>query len=86
MTVKLIDPWDCDVRGYLLLNSFSGGKENPRCVQLTTGGGEGYVQMTFDDARAFFQEAIDKINEIEEQFNEDPPWWEVLQKSEVNKP
>ena len=80
MTVDLIDPWDCDVEGYLILNSFA-GKNASRCVQLTTGGGEGYVQMTFDDARTFFQEAIDKINEIEEQFNECPPWWEVIQSS-----
>ena len=82
MTVDLINPWACDVRGYLLLNSFTGGKEHSRCVQLTMGGDEGYVQMTYDDARAFFQEGIDKINEIEEQFNKSPPWWELVQSSE----
>jgi len=83
MTVKLIDRRPCDVEGYLILNSFWGGKEKRRCVQLTTP--KDYVQMTFDDARAFFKECIKKINEIDEKFNEYPPWWEVLSSSNTHE-
>lgn len=78
MTVTLVERRPCDVKGYLILNSFAGGDKG-RCVQLTTP--EDYVQMTFDDARSFFREAITKIDEIENQFNECPPWWERLQPS-----
>jgi len=58
----------------LLLSSFHGGSKNGRCVQLTIR--TEYAQMTFDDARAFFKEAIRAIDDIEKSYNEKPPWWE----------
>jgi len=82
MTVTLIDEFECDVKGYLKLNSFAGGDKG-RCVQLTTPY-EGYVQMTFDQAREFFKLAIEEINEIESRFNEYPPWWEVIRDSSTS--
>lgn len=77
MTEDLVEH-QCDVRGSLLLSSFFGGVKNGRCVQLTTP--SDYVQMTFDDAKAFFKEAIKTIEAIEKQYNENPPWWEQIAK------
>ena len=80
MTEDMLD-WDCDKRGCLKLNSFWGGKGYGRCVQLTTPLPDGYVQMTFDDARTFFRDAIRLIDAREEGYNENPPWWETIQSS-----
>ena len=78
MTEQLIEQWDC-LEGYLMLNSFWGGKDNKRCVQLTTQGS--YVQMTYDDARLFFKLAIEEIDKIEARYNDNAPWWEVINNS-----
>ena len=82
MSNALIE-WDCDVDGYVKLNSFWGGKEDRRCVQLTTPS-KGWVQMTYNDARAFFQECIQAINDIEEEYDDNPPWWEVINNSSIS--
>jgi len=80
MTEDLIE-LDCDVEGWLKLNSFSGGLERGRCIQLTTPLPNGYVQMTYNQARRFFRQAIKEINKIEKRYNENPPWWEEIQNS-----
>lgn len=66
----------CDVNGVLYLTTFWGGKKE-RCVQLTMEDGT-YVQMTYDDARKFFSDAIKRIDKIETSYNKHPPWWESL--------
>ena len=80
MTETLIEQWDC-LEGYLKLNSFWGGKDNRRCVQLTSPSGTGYVQMTYDDARLFFKLAIEEIDKVEARYNENAPWWETINNS-----
>jgi len=86
MSYTLID-WYCDVNGGLTLSSFFGGKKMGRCVQLTIQTEEGvdYVQMSYDDARDFFKEAIKQINKTEKQYNETPPWWEELSRTKEAK-
>ena len=66
---------DCDVNGTLYITSYWGGKDG-RCIQLTPS--TEYVQMTYDNARKFFKDAIKAINNIETEYNKDRPWWESL--------
>jgi len=73
--------WSCDKLGQLSLNSFWGGEGYGRCVQLTLH--REYVQMSFDDARTFFRDAIRLIDAREEGLNENPPWWETIQSSDT---
>ena len=85
MTIELIEQWDSDINWtYLKLNSYWGGSKHKRCIQLTINTREHacYAQMTFDNARKFFQKALNELDKIEKQFNENPPWWEVLSHSQ----
>ena len=68
--------WECDKLGYIKLTSMWGGEGYGRCVQLTTD--KGYCQMTFDNAREFFRDAIRLTDAMEEGLNENPPWWETI--------
>jgi len=78
MGEELID-YICNVKGSIHLGSFWGGGKG-RCVQLTIG--MNYVQMTYDEAIRFFNDCIQKINEMNEKYNENVPWWEKLAKQD----
>lgn len=72
--------WVCDKKGYIKLTAFWGGKEYGRCVQLTTPS-DGYSQMSFDEARKFFRDAIRLTDALEEGLNEYPSDWDKTQSS-----
>ena len=71
----LVD-WKCDKLGYVHLNSFWGGTAYGRSVQITIG--REFVQMSFEDAKTFFREAIRLIEARDEGYDENPPWWETI--------
>lgn len=82
MTQQLIEKFDC-LEGMFLLTAAWGGKDG-RVVQITTGENShvGYSILTFDDAKKTFAKAIREIKKLEKEYNENPPFWEVISKSE----
>ena len=71
--------WCGNKGGYIGLDSFWGGSEFKRCVQITIA--TNYVQMTYEDAKEFFRKCIKEIELIENRYNDNPPWWEEMHKS-----
>jgi len=76
MTKDLVEH-DCSILGKIYLNAFHGG-EKGRCVQLTIP--NGYAQMTFAEAKQFFKECLASIKDTEKQYDQKPPWWEIITK------
>ena len=52
---KLIEGTEMGKIGDVHINQFAGGKEKGLSVQLTSGKGDGYVQLTKDEAKALAQ-------------------------------
>ena len=87
MSRELIEEWASDIGiSYAKLNSYWGGDENKRCVQLSINTIENacYLKMTFNHAKEFFKTCLDEMEKVEKEYNENPPWWEVINKSVNN--
>ena len=72
----------CNVKGWIYLTAAHGGV-NGRVVQITTQTeNTGYCVMTFAEAKKVLSKMRRSITELEKQYNENPPWWERMQKNE----
>jgi len=83
MSRKLLEHCCSRNTEHLILGSYCGGENTPRCVQLTIRSGD-YVQMTFAEAKSVFEQMIKAIEKIEKEYDSNQPWWEELMER-VNK-
>jgi len=88
MSRELIEEWPSDVGiSFLKLNSYWGGSEKKRCVSLSINTQQNMTicRMTFNHAKKFFQKCLEEIEKIDQEYNQNPPWWEELASQEETK-
>lgn len=79
MAVDLIEHETTVDAEKIKLTAYSGGSTIGRCAQITVG--KEWACMTFKEAVEFFAECINKIKELNAEYNANPPYWEKMQRA-----